>query len=88
MSRDRYKVVSEAPHFITCTVVQWLAVFSDPAAAKIVLDSLRHIQDQDRISLIGYVLMENHVHIIASSSNLAKEIGIFKSFTERKIKDY
>jgi len=32
--------------------------------------------------------MENHLHLIASSQNLAKEIGDFKSFTARTIIDY
>jgi hypothetical protein len=32
--------------------------------------------------------MENHLHIIASSEKLAKEIGNFKSFTAHKIIDY
>ncbi len=32
--------------------------------------------------------MENHLHLIASCSSLAKEIGHFKSFTARKIIDY
>jgi len=32
--------------------------------------------------------MENHLHLIASSECLGKEIGIFKSFTARKIIDF
>lgn len=32
--------------------------------------------------------MENHLHLIASGSDLALEIGRFKSFTARKIIDY
>ena len=32
--------------------------------------------------------MENHLHFIASSGDLVKEIGRFKSFTARKIIDY
>ena len=31
--------------------------------------------------------MENHLHLIASSEQLSKEIGDFKSFTARKIID-
>ncbi|MHC4140045.1 MAG: transposase, partial [Planctomycetota bacterium] len=33
-------------------------------------------------------IMENHLHLIASGNNLAREIGHFKSFTARKIIDY
>jgi hypothetical protein len=33
------------------------------------------------------VILENHLHLIASSPELNKEIGDFKSFTARKIID-
>lgn len=46
------------------------------------------MQDNDRIEIYAYILMENHLHLIASSKELSKEIGIFKSFTARKIIDY
>ena len=31
--------------------------------------------------------MENHLHLVAASPDLAKEIGDFKSFTARRIID-
>jgi REP element-mobilizing transposase RayT len=39
------------------------------------------------LQLFGYVVLENHLHLIASSENLSKEIGDFKSFTARRIID-
>ena len=40
MSRSRY-VITEAdkPHFLTCTVVEWLPVFTRPACVELVLNS-------------------------------------------------
>ena len=35
--------------------------------------------------LYGYVILENHLHLIASSPDLSKEIGDFKSFTAKEI---
>ncbi len=40
------------------------------------------------MALLGYVVLENHVHFIASAEDLAKEVGDFKSYTARKIIDY
>ena len=37
--------------------------------------------------LFAYVILENHLHFIALSDNLSKEIGDFKSFTARKLID-
>ena len=52
------------------------------------LDSWQFLQDQDRLALLGYVVLENHIHFIASAEDLAKEVGDFKSFTARRVIDY
>ena len=38
--------------------------------------------------MLGYVVLENHVHFIASGEDLAKEVGDFKSYTARRIIDH
>jgi REP element-mobilizing transposase RayT len=89
VSRSRYKIIEQAhPHFLTCTVVAWLPVFTRPETAHIVLDSWRFLQERQRLVLYGFVILENHVHWIASAQDLAKEVGVFKSFTARKIIDW
>jgi REP element-mobilizing transposase RayT len=89
MTRSRHRIFQEqCPHFLTCTVVAWLAVFTRPETVAIVLDSWRFLQAQQRLSLFGFVILENHLHLIASSADLSKEIGDFKSFTARRIIDY
>jgi len=89
MGRTHYKVIEdEYPHFFTCTAVNWISVFTNRDIVEIILDSLNHLPQQERLKLYGYVIMENHLHLIASGNNLAREIGHFKSFTARKIIDY
>jgi REP element-mobilizing transposase RayT len=89
MARTRYTVREQLlPHFMTCTIVNWLPVFSDAGNTRIVLDSLHWLCEQGRIRLYGYVVMENHLHCIASSEcDLAKQVATFKSFTARTIID-
>jgi REP element-mobilizing transposase RayT len=88
MSRTRYKIYDNAyPHFLTCTVVDWLPVFTRPDAVQTLLDSWSFLQREGRMTLFAYVVLENHVHFIASSRELSKEIGDFKSFTARKLID-
>ena len=89
MARDRYKIRKDhQPHFLSCTVVNWLPVFSRPEAAQVVLDSLSYLQSEEELVLYCFVIMENHLHMIASSENgLADVVGRFKSFTARKIID-
>jgi putative transposase len=88
MGRNRYKTVAEHhTYFATCTAVNWLPLFTKPELAKIVLDSLSYLHDQDRLALHAYVIMENHVHVIATAEEFSVELRKFKSFTARQIVD-
>jgi putative transposase len=89
MSRSRYRIVEGShPYFMTCTVIAWLAVFTRQETVQIVLDSWRFLQEHNRLILYGYVILENHLHLIASAEDLVKEMGDFKSYTARQIIDY
>jgi putative transposase len=89
MTRTRYRAYDDAyPHFLTCTVVGWLPVFTRPDAAEIVFNSWRFLADAGRLKIFGYVILENHLHLIASSTALSDQIAAFKSFTARQILDH
>jgi putative transposase len=86
MGRDRYSIHNpDAPHFLTFAVVQWLPLFAQPANAYILLDSLRFLQYERAFLLHGYVIMENHCHILAAGPALAQSVASFKSFTAKRI---
>lgn len=88
MGRSRYTIREErAPHFLTCTVVDWLPIFANPLAVEIVLNSLAFLHKSGRITLWAYVIMENHTHMIASAERLSREVQAFKSFTARRVVD-
>jgi putative transposase len=89
MPRSRYRFgESPYPHFLTCTIVAWLPVFTRPETVEIVLESWRFLQEKQRLIVFGYVILENHLHLIAAAHDLSKEIGDFKSFTARRILDH
>ena len=89
MSRNRYRIYETGnPYFLTCTIVGWLPVFTRPDCVEIVLNSWKFLQKSGRMTLYGYVVLENHLHFIAQNENLSKEVGDFKSFTARKIIDW
>jgi putative transposase len=77
----------QAPHFLTATVVAWLPVFSHPEFVQSVLNSWRFQQRERGLCLYGYVILENHLHFIASAPNLSDAVLRFKSFTARQIVD-
>ena len=67
MTRTRYRVYeTEYPYFMTCTIVGWVSVFTRPEMFQIVYDSWKWFHDQQRLKLFAYVIMENHLHFVAS----------------------
>lgn len=86
MTRSRYRIYEENhPHFLTCTIVGWLPVFTRPETVDVVLNSWRFLQREREFLILGYVILENHLHLIARAPDLAKAMKDFKSFTARQI---
>lgn len=86
MGRFRYRIYdATAPYFLTCTIVQWLPLFAQPANVQILFNSLRFLQTEGRLVLYGYVVMENHCHLLAAGSALGQAVASFKSFTAARM---
>ncbi len=89
MGRSRYTFIyNDCPHFLTFTVLNWIALFGNTDVVQIVLNSLKFMVENKRLTLHGWMIMENHIHLIASALDLSKEIHDFKSFTARSIIDF
>jgi REP element-mobilizing transposase RayT len=88
MTRSRYRIFEQdCPYFMTWTVVGWLAVFTRREAVDILYDCWRFLQQHRHFQLFGYVILENHLHLIASAPQLPKVIKEAKSYTARQIID-
>ncbi len=86
MPRSRYRVMDcKFPHFMTATINNWLPVFTRPETMEIVLNSWRFLQQHSGFEIFGYVVLENHLHLVARSPDLAQDIQRFKSYTAREI---
>jgi len=89
MGRSRYVITEpDLPHFLTCTVVDWLPLFSRPALVDILLTCWRYQQQHQGLRLYGYVVMENHLHYLAQAGDLPRCVASFKSFTARRIVEH
>ncbi|MCF7845746.1 MAG: hypothetical protein K9L85_00765 [Candidatus Peribacteraceae bacterium] len=86
--RSRYRWAEEdAPHFLTMTIVEWLPVFRNQKYFEIITHSLEFCRKNKGLKIHTYVILDNHLHLIASGKNLANTIKEFKSFTAREIVD-
>ena len=70
---------------MTCTVLHWIALFTNQQSVQILIDSLKHLQQSDNLKIYAYVILENHLHLVASSDDIARSIKKFKSYTAKEI---
>jgi putative transposase len=79
MGRSRYVITEpDKPHFLTCTVMEWLPVFTRPETVQIVLACSRYQREHQGLRLYGYVVLESHLHFIAQANRLDKCVSSFK----------
>ena len=85
MGRSRYRFTQpDQPHFMTLTVLHWIPVFTRPETVNILLSSLRYLIGEG-LKLYAWVILENHLHLLAQSEALDKDIARFKSFTSKQL---
>jgi putative transposase len=86
MGRSRYKIYELThPHFITCTILHWLPIFTRKESVQIIIDCLKFLQEKDNLKLYAYVILENHLHMVVSSNDLHKTMQSFKQYTAKQI---
>ena len=86
MGRSRYKIYKPTyPHFVTCTILHWLPIFTRVQSTQIIFDSIKFLQKKDNLKLYAYVILENHLHMILSSDDLHKTMQSFKQYTAKQI---
>lgn len=76
-------------YFLTFTIVGWVDVFTRRQCKDIVIEALRYCMKHKGLVLNAYVLMESHLHLIASakegSTGLSAIVRDFKRHTEKSI---
>ncbi|BAP32128.1 transposase [Chryseobacterium sp. StRB126] len=77
----------ERPHFLTCTIVDWIDIFSRKTYRDIIIECLEFCIKNKGMVLYGYVIMSNHLHFIVQSKEgkLSDLIRDFKKFTAKQI---
>jgi len=88
MGRSRYLITEpDQAHFMTCTIMEWLPVFTRPDTVQILLDCWQYQREHNDLKLYGYVVLENHLHFVAQAPRLDKCVSSFKSYTARLLID-
>jgi len=70
---------------LTCTILNWLPIFTRQESVQIIIDSLKYLQEKENLKLYAYVILENHLHLIAQSDDIGRSMRHFKSFTAKAL---
>ncbi|MDD3499790.1 MAG: transposase [Sulfurovum sp.] len=86
MGRSRYKVYEPThPHFVTCTILHWLPLFTRKESVQIAIESLQYLQINHNLKLYAYVILENHLHMVVQSDDIEKSMKAFKQYTAKEL---
>ena len=74
-------------YFLTITVVDWVDVFTRPGYKHEIVNALRYCQQSKGLELYAWVIMSNHIHLIAGTKdgfNLSDILRDFKKIYKQK----
>lgn len=73
---SRYRILDQqGPNYLTCTVAGCVDVFTRAAYRYIVLESLAYCRQAKGLRIFSYVLMSNHLHLIARAKPFSPGSG-------------
>ncbi len=83
-----YKIAKgDDVYFLTFQIVGWVDIFTRKIYKDIAIDSFKYCQLNKGLELFAYVIMSNHIHLIARSNigDLSGFIRDFKNYTSREL---
>ena len=91
---ERYRIVEGVGlYYVTFSIVEWLPVFIDETACKIVTDSLNFCVKNKYLGINAYVIMPTHIHAILfdvafDPERLKHTLDDMRKFTGRQLLDH
>jgi REP element-mobilizing transposase RayT len=81
--------IEDCPQFYTATILDWKKLIKPEKYKLILVESLQFLVKENRVVLYGYVIMDNHIHLIWKPTPLysLKHTQLsFMKFTSQRIK--
>jgi putative transposase len=82
--------IIESPcEYYTATILEWKNLLKPEKYKEIILDSFSHLVKEKRVLIFGFVIMDNHIHVIwqALVNNTSEKLRLsFMRYTAQQIK--
>ena len=74
-------------YFITLTVTDWIDVFIRRIYNDFIIENLAWCQQNKKLNIYAYVIMTNHVHLVANveDGSLGDILRDFKTYTSKEL---
>jgi len=74
-------------YFVTLTVTDWIDVFTRRLYNDFIIENLDWCRQNKKLNIYAYVIMTNHIHMIANVSDgvLGDVLRDFKTYTSKEI---
>jgi len=82
-----YKIAEkDGLYYLTFQIVGWVDIFTRQVYKDIAISSLKYCQQNKGLCIFAYVIMSNHIHLLAQSDcdDLSGTIRDFKNYTSKK----
>ncbi|SDF06094.1 Transposase IS200 like [Mucilaginibacter pineti] len=81
----RRTAVTDELYFVTLTVTDWIDVFTRRIYSDFIIENLNYCQQNKKLNIYAYVLMTNHLHLIANAEDgsLSNILRDFKTYTSK-----
>ncbi len=77
------------PQFFTATILEWKHLLQNDNYKQVIINSLKYLVDDNRVTVYAFVIMPNHIHLIwqiHDSHAQHKVQQSFMKFTAQQIK--
>jgi REP element-mobilizing transposase RayT len=88
---EAYRISDQySAYFMTFQIVGWVDLFTRKVYRDIVIESLKYCQKNKGLNLFAYVIMSNHIHLLAKNENgdMSGFIRDFKSYTSKQFNEF
>lgn len=81
------KDLKDRAYFLTFTVIEWVDIFTTVEYFDALINALKFYQKELYLRTFGYVVMTNHMHLMAQCKDMIEFTKGFKSYTTKEIKE-
>ena len=84
----KQQYAQEWPQFFTATIQEWKHLLKEDIYKNIIVDALRFLVKEEKVTINGFVIMSNHLHIIWQSKGNNSIQKIQNSFIKHTSKEF